>query len=40
MKAPSAAESPAASIKSATPITVSSALAVMASRTPEAATSR
>ena len=40
MKAPSAADSPAASMTSATPTTVRSALAVIASRTPVAATSR
>ena len=40
MNAPSAADSPAASMTSATPTTVSSALAVIASRTPVAATSR
>lgn len=38
MKAPSAAERPAASMTRATPTTVSRALAVMASRTPVAAT--
>ena len=40
MNAPSAADSPAASMTRATPTTVSSALAVIASRTPVAATTR
>jgi hypothetical protein len=39
MKAPSAAERPAASISSATPTTMNSAVAVIASRTPVATTS-
>ena len=40
MNAPSAADSPTASMTSATPITVRSALAVIASRTPVPATMR
>ena len=40
MNDPSAADSPTASMTSATPTTVSSAVAVIASRTPVAATMR